>query len=259
MKVTAGLLLLLTCFSLTAADEREWSKIVPVDAGVSFSLDSHKGNINITIGADNEISMQARVYFSDSADIPEDRVGDLLDALNFNLSQSRQSVRLEVEYDRDFQKSWNQMFKRGFEMPMVDLEITIPDDSNLNLETHKSTFEVDAPVGNVRVETHKGQGVIRQVRNNFDLETHKGKVKVEIQDLHDVDVETHKGDVTLKIFDAGDFTLRGDSHKGNFNFKGLDIRAKKDDGELIVRHTEGSGRNRIDLETHKGDIRIEFN
>jgi DUF4097 and DUF4098 domain-containing protein YvlB len=145
-------------------------------------------------------------------------------------------------------------------LPLVDFDITVPDDCALDLSSHKSEFDVSAPAGRIEIESHKGFGDIRGVRNDFDLDTHKGEFQVEVVQLTDLEVETHKGDVEVTIRGAKDFTIRGDSHEGRLRFQGRDIQVERDpdSDEIEVRHQEGSGRHHIDVSTHKGTIEVEF-
>lgn len=110
----------------------------------------------------------------------------------------------------------------------------------------------------MEIETHKGKGAIRGIRGKFELETHKGEFEVEVLELYDVHVDTHKGDIEMDIHGATDFDLRGHSHKGTLRFTGYDIPIQKDDKTLDVSYRMGSGKNDIQLDTHKGSITVNF-
>jgi len=133
-----------------------------------------------------------------------------------------------------------------------------PDDNSLVLETHKGNIDVEAPAGKVTIQSHKGTGTIFGVRSDFDMQTHKGQFKVEILELHDLQVQTHKGDVALSVHAASNFTIHGDSHKGDIDVTGFAVEKKQEKRSTYIFHKQGSGANRIDLQTHKGNITLDF-
>jgi len=83
-------------------------------------------------------------------------------------------------------------------------------------------------------------------------------LEVEIDAMRDVEVETYKGDVALSIRGGSDFRIDGHTRKGDLDFRGYDIRREREDKEIRVRHKQGQGTYRIDLDTYKGSIRVDF-
>ena len=248
------LILCLTVLPLWAAEteERFVENSFNVNDGVELVLDNHKGEIHIATAQVSTIEVKARIYTP-----AENR--DSLDFVDVRMSQSGNRVRVSVDYDnKGLKGAMDGVLGKHNELPAVDFHVVMPDNGSLKLESHKATIDIDAPSGTVDLESHKGTGRIRNVRSDLRLETHKGKFDVEILNLGDVNVETHKGDVTLKISGAQDFDVRGESHKGHFVFEGYDIPVERKDGEIRVNYSQGSGTHRIDLETHKGEIRLEF-
>ena len=261
MKNTMFMLLSLVAFAAFGAD-RTLEKSFEVGADASFSLDSHKGHIQIRTSDTNTIQVNARIHMGDDYDgkLSDEEILRLIESVDVNFHADEGSVRVSVDYD-NANSLFDALMRKNRTMPMIHFEIMLPDDANLQLETHKSTVDVDAPSGRVDIESHKGEGAIRGVRGEFNMETHKGKFQVEILEMHDVSVETHKGDVNLTLHGATDFTVRGETHKGNLNVKGYEFRAKRADDrgdEKVLYQKMGNGSNRIELETHKGAITLDF-
>lgn len=241
--------------------ERSFNKSFDVAPNARFSLDCFKGEIKIRTGDVSTIQVNARIY-------PDEGPDSDLKYVSIDTSSASGYVRIEVEYDADSMsrtrrgednssgilRNWS-----GTSLPFVDFDIVVPRDASLDLESHKSTFDVEAPAGAVRIETHKGTGTIKGVRNDFELSTHKGRFDVEIDKLADLEIDTHKGDVDVVIHDARDFSLRGETDSGKLDFEGYYVRVERDDhhGEY-VSETIGSGIHRIDLDTHKGRIKLHF-
>jgi hypothetical protein len=223
------------------AQDRTYQKEFAVDPGARFTLDSYKGKIVIRTDNIFVIRVKARIYGSRT---PVDNYG-IIEHATHNM------VTLEGKYSG----------KSGFisgDMPSADWDITLPKTVDLVLKTYKSEVDLDVPSGKVLIESYKGTGTIRGVRNNFKLDTYKGGFKIEVGKLADLDIDTYKGDISLVIFEPNDFSLRGGSYKGHFNFSGLDIPiAEKGRGNEVF-FSKGSARSRIDLQTYKGTYNVDF-
>lgn len=235
------------------ASDRYYDEEFQVGRDAEFSLECHKGSITIRTHPVPVISVQARIY-ADQGKNPE-----LVDLTEIKARAGQRFVSIDVEYGRPDEKE-NSFLGESTTLPLIEWTILVPDDASLELESHKSTFDIDAPIGQIKIETHKGRGSVRGVRGAFELETHKGEFEVEIAELTDLEIETHKGDILATIYGARDFSIDGEaqSHEGTLQFSGYDIPIKKEDGELIVDFNSGSGRNSIEVSTYKGKIELRF-
>lgn len=240
--------LVLGLLSPLMAGEEYFSKTFDVNPGARLSLDSHKGHIQIATDGGSTIRVNARIYDGD----PE-----LMKYVKIRTRNTDTSVTIEVEYDEPAVRNfWKGLVGESRTWPYVDFEIVVPDDAALNIDSHKSSFDVAAPSGRIEIDSHKGQGTISGVRNEFALDTHKGDFDVEILNMHDVRVDTHKGNVNLRLVGQPNFTVRGDSHKGDIRFQGVDVPVQYEDRGVQVSHKVGNGRNFMDLNTHKGHIKV---
>jgi hypothetical protein len=223
------------------AQDRIYRKEFAVDPGARFSLDSYKGKIVIRTGNISVIRVKARIYGSRTS---VDNYGIIEHA-------AQNMVTLEGKY------SGRSGYIAG-NMPSADWDITLPETIDLVLKTYKSEVDLDVPSGRVLIESYKGTGSIRGVRNSFKLDTYKGGFTIEVSKLADLDIDTYKGDISLVIFEPSDFILSGGGHKGQFNFRGLDIPVEEKGGGNEVFFSKGSARSRIDLQTYKGTYNVDF-
>jgi hypothetical protein len=253
--IALGIILPVAAFA--AGGERLVEESFEVAAGTELFLESHKGEVRIRTADVSTIQMTARIHTDEGSDEGSD---EGLELVSIETSSGKGYVKISVDYDQLQKEHRSGLFQsEDYSMPLVDFDIVMPDSGRLKLESHKSELKVEAPSGEVRIDTHKGEGHITNVRSDFTLSTHKGDFKVEIEEMGDIDIETHKGNVNLRIHGATDFSIRGESHKGDFSFDGYDIPIeRKDDGEKWISHKVGSSEHRINLETHKGDISIAF-
>jgi hypothetical protein len=247
-------LMILLAAPAAFGSERIWEQSYQVDRGARFSLECHKGFIRIRTDNSRTIQVTARIYFEEGGD------SELLEHAKIKESSGPGHVSLEFDYDQDAAK-FAGLIGNSMDWPAVDWEIVLPDDLNLELETHKSEVDLHVPAGHIDIESHKGTGTISGVRSDFSLETHKGEFDVAVSELSDLDVETHKGNISLAIYGTADFTLRAQSDKGNLRFSGYEVpitRDEDDDDEITAFLRVGDGTNRIELETYKGTIKVDF-
>lgn len=252
-KLGLGLLLAMAMLVTAAEEKRHWDSVFVVNPDATFELDFHKGTLKLTHAAVNEITVKATYYFVDG----DEGKPEYLDYLSFKTRSSADLVSIDVEYDQpsSISSGW---WSNSPGYPFVEMEVIVPSGASIEIESHKGELDIEAPSGEVEIESHKGVGKIRNVRNNLEIESHKGRFDVEVTDLNDIEVETHKGDIYINVYDAANYTVVGSSHKGDLKFRGRDIRVTEEDNDIYVNHVEGSGTHKIELETHKGSITIDF-
>jgi hypothetical protein len=244
------LVLALACLAASGA-ERFYEQEFPVGAGARLELESFKGKITLRTDEGSTVRVSARIY-SDEGTRPE-----LVDFMEIEAHARESYVELSAEFDQG-EAEEAELLGRSWSQPSVDWEIVLPDDMSVELESHKSEFDLQVPAGSIEVESHKGEGSIRGVRGRFEIETHKGEFDVEVQALSHVEVETHKGRVELTVHGAADLAVSAESHRGRLEFEGRDIVVEEEDGEKFVDYREGDGSRTMELETHEGTIRVRF-
>lgn len=241
-------IIVLSLFSF--ADDHTESYRFKMAAGSEFSLDSHKGNIVIRRHEGNELKVEVRIW--------DNYQGTTLDRVNVSVEQQGNRVHAEVDYDdSSFSDGWK---KRDMESPSVDFTVSIPDNCALTIDDHKSTFDVEATMGDLRIESHKGNGRIYNVAGPLSLETHKGQFEVVFSSFQGARVETHKGHLNLIMGPVSDVNVRANTHKGDIQFLGVDAQMKRDhdDHEYSARFTKGAGTQALRIETHKGEITVDM-
>ena len=256
-KVFSFILVALVATTAWSSDDRYLARDFEVVPGARFSLDSHKGKIKIGTTDQDRIEVKAHVHFGDI----EDANPDLLEFVEVNILNGEDYVDVDVKFNQEDARSWwDNLSGKGMTWPYVDFEILVPDTASLKIDTHKGELDLQVPSGEIRIDSHKGTGTIAGVRNNLRLDTHKGQFDVQILDLHDLDIDTHKGNLDIAIENASDVSVNADSYKGNLRFKGRDIQTRSDKKGKNTKadFREGTGENRIRIETHKGDITLDF-
>jgi len=183
---------------------------------------------------------------------------EALDLVEIESSNTRRRVRMGVDYAQLEWPNFTWCCESPF--PEVDFDVVLPTTVSLEVDSHRSDMDIEAPRGDVRIKSHRGRGSVTGISSDFILDTHRGSFDLVVAELHDLDIKTHRGNVYARIENADDFRIRGESHRGRLEFSGKDIEVTQDRhrGESSVSHREGSGENRVYLDTHRGDITLSF-
>jgi len=244
---------LVPCF----AAERFEEKTFDVEPGVRFSLDHYKGHIRVRTDDRSQIQIKTKVYLTpEQSDYSEKECQKVVDAMEVLYSHRGNKVSVDLDQSSS-QGLFSSLFGKSMTQPYVDFEIILPDSASLKIDSYKGSFDIHCPSELIDFETYKGTGHLSGVRSDFKLETYKGELEIDIEAMKDIEAETYKGDILMNIQGGFDFTLIGETYKGDFKVLGLDTAAmSKDGGDLYLK--EGKGTYRVDLETYKGVITLKF-
>ncbi len=240
--------LLFTGTSVLAA-EKTFEETIPVNSDVDFSIDSHRGGVEIRTGDVDNIEI--------TAVIRHDRQ-EAVDDVEIVIYRSRDRVTVDVDYDEPVFRFSSLFDLNSYEYPDIQFHIVLPDQASLSIDSHRSTLNVAAPAGRVDIMAHRGRGRITGIRNDISLDTHRGNFDLEIANLQDVRVETHRGDIDLDISEASNFSIAAEVHRGNLSMRGRNVSIHRHDRQSYLDYNEGDGSNYIRVDAHRGDIRLNF-
>lgn len=256
--ITTNLLKLTSVLALLAsgllaggsfAAERVFEDSFDVNSDVDFSIDSHRGEVNISTADVDRVEITA-VIRHDDRDVVED--------VEIVVVRSRERVKVEVDYDEVPFRLSSLFSWDSYDYPYIEFNILLPEQAMLEVDSHRSRLDIDAPAGRVDISAHRGSGRISGVRNNLHLDTHRGDFELEVEDLHDVRIDTHRGDVDLNILQASDFAITAESHRGDLVMRGRPALTRSHDRNNYLSYNEGSGANRINVDSHRGDVTFRF-
>jgi DUF4097 and DUF4098 domain-containing protein YvlB len=205
--------LLVALFPSQSTDQ--WSKTFNVEGSARLRVKTGDANIHVT-GGEAGGAIQARVLTQNW------KIGE--DGIQIFDRQSGNEVEIEVR----FPQHW---FNANFKHRRVDIELKVPRDIDLNLNTGDGNIDLRAISGDVVLRTGDGNLEIEDVDGKLDANTGDGGVRV----------ARAKGEVTLQ---SGD---------GKIEVEGVDgaLRVQTGDGPVRV-----SGRFDL-LNVKTGDGRVE--
>lgn len=251
MRLSTGFLITLlacTSFSLAAAERETETFTYELDEGGRISLENVNGNVSVTGGSGNTVTITAEKRADNQAD---------LDKLTIKIKANSAAIRVETVHEKS-ESRWFGSNNSG----QVTYTLAVPASANLDtISTINGDVDVEGVFGTVNAESINGDLDLKGLLSDANLETTNGRIKASFDRMggtQRVSADTVNGQITIMLpgnasarvsaetlnggIDAGDFGL--EAEKGGFVGKDLN-------GAI------GGGEARIDLDTVNGGIRIK--
>jgi DUF4097 and DUF4098 domain-containing protein YvlB len=224
---------------LPSASADEWTKKFTVETTPKVRVETSDANIRVTTSEGKTVD--ARVTTQGW------KIGGN-DGINIIDRQNGDSVEIEIRFPRRwFQMNWGTR--------RVDIEIKVPTETNLNLQTGDGNVDLQGVRGDIVL--HSGDGKLNLSELQGTLRASTGDGNIEMRNV--------RGGVTLNTGDGRidatglDGSLRAETGDGRIRINGrfdvLDIRTG--DGGIEAAATEGSkAESNWTLKTGDGDLTL---
>jgi hypothetical protein len=242
-----------------------------ITPGGTLQVDNYKGTIHITGSDTNQVVIDVAKRFEGS---DADRKW-WMENLQVNFRNESDRVAIEVKYpqttcmfcwmDRDYTAS-------------VELEIRVPRQINVSLESYKPDIKVASVQGDIRIKSYKSPIRIDSTTGAIRIDTYKDSVKLSNVTLQGpLEIKSYKADTEIDARALGQ-TATLENSKGSIVLRvpqnaGLDVdyegsrRASfRSDFPLNIRSgsfnssvhgTVNQGGTRLHLRTDKGSVSLE--
>jgi DUF4097 and DUF4098 domain-containing protein YvlB len=203
------------------ASATDWSKNFTIAGRANVRVDTNDGSVRVTTSD------------SKTVDFHVDYEGFELDRnLHVEAHQDGDKVELIARITGHWGFSWGRNSRR------LHIEVRMPRDADLNVNTGDGSVEASSINGNVTIHTGDGSVRANTLTGNIDLHTSDGSINV---DTLKGDMRLHTGDGSIEARDL-DGKLDADSGDGHVRiagrFDGLSI--KTGDGSVDARVLPGS-------------------
>jgi hypothetical protein len=237
----------------------------PLAPGSLFEAKTHNGSITIN-GADvDDCIVTATIVARAST---KEKAKELAEEVKIELQPSGNKLITKIDKP-DF------MINRSVS---VNLNVTIPNQTDLKLATHNGPIKVENIRGNINNETHNGAVTVSQVAGIIKLKTHNGSITCK-EISSNAQIRTHNGRVEVSCSETAspicDISLI--SHNGSIYFvsppnlsaevdisthngkirSSLPILLKGEIRKNEIKGTIGEGEGKFYAETHNGSIEIK--
>jgi len=262
------LCLLLTvggCYLPIAKYERTVELSSPLAEGSLFAAETHNGSITVNGAGVTDCSLTATIV---ARAVTEEEAQKLAERTKITLEPS--PGRLAAKIEKPLLVS-NQSIA-------VNLDVTVPNRTNLEFSTHNGDIKVANITGQVDGTTHNGSvtttqicgtamlqtrnGSIRcdDISGDAQLKTHNGSVKVRYSQAApptcDISIVTYNGQIEFAAPANLSAAVEASTHNGSIRTE-LPITLVGDVSKRSISGTIGTGQGKVRLETHNGSITIK--
>jgi hypothetical protein len=242
-----------------------------ITTGGTLDVENYKGTIHV-IGSDtNQVAVDVTKRFEGN---DSDRKW-WMEHIQVNFRNDSNRVSVEVKYPE-----WNCTFCwPGHDFTAaVELEIHVPRQINVKLESYKPDIRVTAINGDIRIKSYKSPIEIDSTTGAVRIDTYKETVKLRNVTLHGpLEVRSYKADAEIDARGLGDSVIL-ENEKGSIVLRvpqnaGLDvdfegsrrssfrsdfpIASRADSLDRSFRGTVNQGGTRVRLHTEKGSVSLE--
>jgi DUF4097 and DUF4098 domain-containing protein YvlB len=217
----------------TARVTEETQQLFDVEPGATLEVDNFAGNIRVHSGPDGQITLITRRHAGSTSDLQriEVAISDETDRLQIRTSQAAGMIR-----------GWS-----------VEFEITVPADTQLDLETNAGNVEVDGVDGEILGRTGAGNVEVRDATAPVMLRTGAGNIRYEGEPTGLCTFDTAAGNITLRLPAGAEVEVDLRTGVGN-----IDLGAFEVDGDVArtrVTGVIGTGEDAtIEADTSAGNI-----
>jgi hypothetical protein len=204
-----------------------------VGATPRLEIDSFAGNVTVRAGEANTIRVVATKKASNRSN---------LDRIEIDWHEQDDGLRIETSHSR-----------RTASNMSVELEITAPAGSRLELDSGAGNIQVEDIAGEMDVHTGAGNVDVQRAEGRVSLDTGAGNITYDGTPQGNCRVETGAGNITLKLPAEVDVEVELDTGIGNVDVSGFDV-----DGEVSRGEVDGiigsDPQSRIEAHTGAGNI-----
>ncbi len=255
-----------SCINIARAKyERTVQLSAPLSPGSNFSAQTHNGSITIA-GADiADCNLTATIVGRART---EEAAKKIAEQTTIKLIPSANKLTVKIDKPK---------FKFS-QSVSVSLDVTIPDNADLELTTHNGALVIKNITGRLNGTTHNGKITAEQVSGAAELFTHNGSVACKeisgdaklkthnggikvyysqaAPSVCDISLITHNGGVELTTPKNFSGEVEASTHNGSINTE-LPITVKGKVSKKRLTGTIGTGQGKLYLETHNGSIKIK--
>jgi len=226
--------------------ERTDNLYAPLEPNSVIVVEIDVGSINIT-GADvTDCNGTAEIRVRASS---EEEAREIAEKVEIKLIKEGKTLTLKIE---------KPSMKKSYSVS-VRYNITVPKQTNLQLESDVGEISISQISGQIEIETDIGKIKCKEISGDIDLESDVGEVKVVYCEtapaLQNISIQTDIGAINLTV--PTDFSARVDARTdvGSISTN-LPLKVTGTVGKKL-RGTIGDGKGKVSLRTDVGSIKIK--
>jgi hypothetical protein len=248
-----------------------FQKTFSIAPGGTLQVENYKGTIHVTGSDTNQVTVDVTKRFEGN---DSDRKW-WMEHVEVNFRNDSNHVSVEVKYPQ-----WNCVFCwPGHDMTTaVELEIHVPRQINVKLESYKPDIRIASIQGDIRIKSYKSPIELESTTGAVRIDTYKETVKLKNVTVHGpLEVKSYKADAEINARALGE-SVNLESYKGSIVLRvpqniGLDVdyegsRRSSFRSDFAMTSQSGSfarsyhglinqGGTRLRLRTERGSVSLE--
>ncbi|HEY2498188.1 MAG TPA: DUF4097 family beta strand repeat-containing protein [Candidatus Angelobacter sp.] len=242
-----------------------------ISSGGTLDVDNYKGAIHITGSDTNQVAVDVTKRFEGN---DADRKW-WMENVQVNFRNESNRVSVEVKYP---QQSCTLCWQDHDYTATVELEIRVPRQINVNVESYKpdikiaslngdiriksykSPIEIDSTSGAVRIDTYKDSVKLRNVtmKGPLEIKSYKADAVIEARSLGDsASLENEKGSIVLRVPASAGLDVDFEGGRRSSFHTDFSMASQAGGYDRSVRGTINAGGTRLRLRTEKGSVSLE--
>ena len=216
-----GVTFLAAAVLMPPAQAEEWNKAYTISGRAQVRVETNDGAVRIATGTSKQVEF--RVIYDGY---------ELNKNLHIDSRQDGDSVQLNARVSGHWGFSWG----RGRRGPRI--EVSMPKDADLQIDTGDGSVEAQPLSGHVKIHTGDGSVRVQAIDGNVDIDTGDGSITLEGA-KGDIRLHTGDGHIEARNLDGRVDANSGDGHiKIDGRLDALNV--KTGDGSIDARVEPGS-------------------
>ncbi|HEY4675829.1 MAG TPA: DUF4097 family beta strand repeat-containing protein [Candidatus Angelobacter sp.] len=257
--------------STSADPAAHFQKTFNITPGGTIDVDNYKGTIHVTGSDTNQVTIDVNKHFEGN---DADRKW-WMENVQVNFRNESNRVAVEVKYPQ-----WNCIFcwESHEYTAAVELEIRVPRQINVQLESYKPDIRVAGIQGDIRIKSYKSPMEIADTTGAVRVDTYKETVRLRNVNLRGpLEIKSYKADAEIDARSLGD-SVTLENEKGSIVLRvpanaGMDVdyeggRRSSFSSDFPMTSQTGSfnssfrgkinqGGARVRLRTEKGSVSLQ--
>ncbi len=256
--------------TLAAAQTKNFTETVPLDAGGRLHVDGSKGSISLTAWERNEVEIRARIEAPSNVD--GDYAKRAVEATTVRVEGSGSSVEIRSDYSEVPERSgrWN-----GKSVPEIHYEIRAPKNLRLSVDSDRGPASITGFEGEIEIDVDRGEVDLRELTGRIAIDIDRGsdsrmssirgsfvvdadRTNLRMRDIRiesDSRLDIDRGDVEIGIESSQGLNLRTDlSRRADFETE-LPLTMSSLDGRDFEGTINGGGPE-LYIGSDRGSIRL---
>lgn len=242
-----------------------------IASGGTLQVDNYKGTVHVTGSDSNQVVVDVTKRFEGN---DADRKW-WMENVEINFHNSNDHVAVEVKYP---QQNCTFCWQGHDFTAAVELEIRVPRQINVTLESYKPDIKVASVQGDIRIKSYKSPITIDSTTGSIRVDTYKDTVKLNNVTVRGpLEIKSYKADAEVNAKALGE-TATLENEKGTIVLRvpqntGLDVdyeggrrsgfhsdfplNMQSGSGDRSVHGTVNQGGTKLRLRTEKGSVSLE--